>query len=103
MIAAQDNIASLIPQRPPFVMIDQLVNCDETCVDTKFKVTTENVLVEDGLLSEAGIVENIAQTAAAGIGHVAVQGNGQVVIGYIAAIKNLEIFEQPKVGDEIET
>jgi len=103
MIILQDNITSVIPQRAPFVMIDQLVSCNEACSNTTFKVTTENVLVNDGELSEAGIIENIAQTAAAGIGYVTLQSNRPVVIGYIAAIKNLEVFAQPKVGDVIET
>jgi predicted hotdog family 3-hydroxylacyl-ACP dehydratase len=103
MIILQDDITSIIPQRPPFVMIDQLVSCDETCSNTIFKITAENVLVDDGELSEAGIIENIAQTAAAGLGYVSLQSNTPVVIGYIAAIKNLEIFAQPKVGDIIQT
>jgi predicted hotdog family 3-hydroxylacyl-ACP dehydratase len=103
MIILQDNITSIIPQRSPFVMIDQLVSCDETCSNTIFKIAAENVLVDDGELSEAGIVENIAQTAAAGLGYVTLQSNAPIVIGYIAAIKNLEIFAQPKVGDIIQT
>lgn len=103
MIILQDNITSIIPQRPPFVMIDQLVSCDETCSNTTFQVKAENILVYDGELSEAGITENIAQTAAAGLGYITLQSNRPIVIGYIAAIKNLEIFEQPKVGDIIQT
>lgn len=103
MIILQDDITSIIPQRPPFVMIDKLVSCDETCSNTIFKITEENVLVDDGELSEAGIIENIAQTAAAGLGYVTLQSNTPIVIGYIAAIKNLEIFVQPKVGDIIQT
>ncbi|MDB5135143.1 MAG: 3-hydroxyacyl-ACP dehydratase [Mucilaginibacter sp.] len=103
MIILQDNITSIIPQRPPFVMIDQLVSCDEICSNTIFKITADNVLVDNGELSEAGIIENIAQTAAAGLGYITLQGNKPIVIGYIAAIKNLEIFAQPKVGDTIQT
>jgi predicted hotdog family 3-hydroxylacyl-ACP dehydratase len=103
MIILQDNITSIIPQRPPFVMIDQLVSCDETCSNTTFQVKAENILVYDGELSEAGITENIAQTAAAGLGYITLHSNRPIVIGYIAAIKNLEIFAQPKVGDIIQT
>jgi predicted hotdog family 3-hydroxylacyl-ACP dehydratase len=103
MIILQDNITSVIPQRPPFVMIDQLVGCDETCSDTTFKITADNVLVNDGHFSEAGIIENIAQTAAAGFGYLTLQSDGPIVIGYIAAIKNLEIFSLPGIGTVIET
>lgn len=99
----QDNITSIIPQRPPFVMIDGLVSCDETSSSTIFQVKAENLLVHNGKLSEAGITENIAQTAAAGLGYFTLRSNSPVLIGYIAAVKNLEIFAQPKVGDVIET
>jgi len=103
MIILQDNITSVIPQRPPFVMIDGLVSCNETSSTTTFQVKAENLLVQDGKLSEAGITENIAQTAAAGLGYVTLQSNSPIEIGYIAAIKNLEIFAQPEVGDVLET
>ena len=63
MIILQDNITSVIPQRPPFVMIDGLVSCNETSSITTFRVKAENLLVRNGKLSEAGITENIAQTA----------------------------------------
>lgn len=103
MIILEDNITSVIPQRPPFVMIDGLASCNETSSITTFQVKAENLLVHDGRLSEAGITENIAQTAAAGVGYNTLLNNGPVVIGYIGAVKNLEIFAQPEVGDVIET
>jgi predicted hotdog family 3-hydroxylacyl-ACP dehydratase len=103
MIISQDNITSIIPQRQPFVMIDQLISCDETCSNTTFEIKAENILVYNGELTEAGIVENIAQTAAAGLGYVTQQSNAPILIGYIAAIKNLEIFALPKIGDILET
>jgi len=84
-------------------MIDQLVRCDEVCSDTTFLINADNVLVEDNELSEAGITENIAQTAAAGFGYITQQNKKPIAVGYIAAIKNLEIFALPKVGETIET
>ena len=84
-------------------MIDGLVSCNETSSTTTFQVKAENLLVHDGKLSEAGITENIAQTAAAGLGYMTLQSNSPIEIGYIAAVKNLEIFAQPEVGDVIET
>jgi predicted hotdog family 3-hydroxylacyl-ACP dehydratase len=97
------NILSLIPQRQPFVMVDQLLSCNETTCTTIFKVIDGNVLVGNGDLSEAGLLENIAQTAAAGAGLRALQSNAPVLAGYIGAIKNFEVFELPKIGDVIET
>ncbi|MHB8208512.1 3-hydroxyacyl-ACP dehydratase [Mucilaginibacter sp.] len=103
MIVSQDNITAIIPQRHPFVMIDQLVSCDEICSNTTFIIKAENVLVADGELSAAGITENIAQTAAAGFGYITLQNKKPIAAGYIAAVKNLEIFALPKVGETIET
>jgi predicted hotdog family 3-hydroxylacyl-ACP dehydratase len=103
LVILQENILSVIPQRPPFVMVDQLISCDEISSYTTFKVKDENVLVYKGELSEAGLIENIAQTAAAGVGYIAQQKGEPILTGYIGAIKNLEVFALPKAGDVIET
>jgi predicted hotdog family 3-hydroxylacyl-ACP dehydratase len=103
MIILQKDILSIIPQRPPFVMIDQLVGYDESSTFTTFMVREDNVLVWHNELSEAGLVENIAQTAAAGAGYIALTNNKPILTGYIGAIKNLEVFALPKTGDMIET
>ena len=100
---SQQNILSIIPQKPPFVMIDQLVICDSIVSQTTFSITPENILVYNDELSEAGIIENIAQTVAAGAGYMAKKNGEEAAIGYIGAVKNLEIFVLPKVGDVINT
>jgi predicted hotdog family 3-hydroxylacyl-ACP dehydratase len=97
------DILSLIPQRPPFVMVDELVYCDEFITQTIFKVANDNVLVANGEFMEAGLMENIAQTAAARAGHIAEIENKPVAVGYIGAVKNFEIFNLPKVNDELLT
>jgi 3-oxoacyl-[acyl-carrier-protein] synthase-1 len=97
------DILLLIPQRPPFVMIDKLLHCDETGIQTVFLVRDENVLVSGNELSEAGLMENIAQTAAAAEGYSTRKENRPVATGYIASVKNFEIFGLPKVNDELIT
>jgi predicted hotdog family 3-hydroxylacyl-ACP dehydratase len=99
----QTNILTLIPQRPPFVMVDNLLSTDENGAQTTFRVTEDNVLVEDGYLTEAGLMENIAQTAAVKAGYEAIAQSKPVAVGYIGAVKNLEIFALPKIGDELIT
>lgn len=98
-----EDILLLIPQRPPFVMVDKLVSCDENSTQTTFRVNEENVLVVNGEFSEAGLMENIAQTAAARAGFLAMMQNKPVAVGYISMVKNLEIFELPKINDELVT
>jgi predicted hotdog family 3-hydroxylacyl-ACP dehydratase len=103
MIVNKENILSLIPQRPPFVMIDGLMHSDDTTTRTVFAVREDNIFIENGQLTEPALVENIAQTAAARAGHYSQQENLPVMVGYIGAIKDLEIFNLPKISDTLET
>lgn len=84
-------------------MIDHLIYSDEKSSRTQFCVKADNVLVEDGEFSVGGLVENIAQTAAARAGYMAQNHNKPDAIGYIGAIKNLEVFSLPKINDILET
>jgi predicted hotdog family 3-hydroxylacyl-ACP dehydratase len=103
MIVSKDQILSLIPQRPPFVMIDELVYSDEKVTRTKMKVAADNIFVENGFFVEAGLLENIAQTAAARSGHASKNLGEPVKVGYIGAVKNFEVFGLPKLSDTLET
>ncbi len=103
LVVSQENILSVIPQRPPFVMVDQLLACDILSSRTSLQIRSENILVENGELSEAGLIENIAQTVAASAGYTALKNDEPVLIGYIGAVKNLDIAALPKVGDIINT
>lgn len=100
---AESDILALIPQKPPFVMVDELLFSDDNITRTGFTVTADNVFVINGLFSEAGLMENMAQTAAAGSGNMARIENRPVATGYIGQVKNLEVFELPKIGDWLNT
>ena len=92
-----------MPQRPPFVMIDKLLHSDEKHTITGFRVNEDNIFVENGEFREPGLIENIAQTVAAGAGYKFRRNNDPVAVGYIGSIKNLEIFALPKINDELIT
>ena len=98
-----DKIISLIPQRPPFVMVDKIVASGDCFTTSSFLVTAENIFVENGSLKEPGLVENIAQTAAARAGYMALAEDKPVKLGYIGAIRNLQVNGLPKINDEIIT
>lgn len=98
-----ENIEILIPQRPPFVMIDKLLEVTQTATTTGFTIQADNLFVQDGIFKEPGLVENIAQTAAARAGYVSKTENKPVPVGYIGAVNNLQIFSLPKTGDELIT
>ena len=98
-----ENIEILIPQRSPFVMIDKLLEVAETSTTSGFTILDNNIFVQDGIFKEPGLVENIAQTAAARAGYVSKTENKPVLVGYIGAVNNLQIFLLPKTGDELIT
>jgi 3-hydroxymyristoyl/3-hydroxydecanoyl-(acyl carrier protein) dehydratase len=98
-----ENIQHLIPQRPPFVMIDKLLSFSETVISTGFSIKADNIFVENGEFKEPGLVENIAQTAAARAGYISKTENKPVAVGYIGAVNNLEVYYLPKPGDELIT
>ena len=69
MPGSTTNILSYIPQRPPFVMVDEIIDSGEKKTCSKFLIKEDNIFVENGFLKEPGLVENIAQTAAARAGY----------------------------------
>ncbi len=84
-------------------MVDKLLSFNETTARTGFSIKAGNIFLEDGEFKEPGLVENIAQTAAARAGYISQKENQPVLTGYIGAIKNLEIYSFPKTGDELIT
>jgi predicted hotdog family 3-hydroxylacyl-ACP dehydratase len=103
MFIHENNITEYIPQRPPIVMIDGLLEVKDHITRTGLQIAADNLFVEDGKLMPPGLLENMAQTAAARAGYVAQQENTPVLIGFIGAVKDFEVFELPPVGSFIET
>jgi len=94
----------IIPQRTPFVMIDTLTSFEESRVETSFAIREDNILVKDGVFSEVGVMENIAQTCAARIGYISKYIlHEDVRIGYIGQVKALKFSRLPKVGETLTT
>lgn len=96
-------VTELLPQRPPFVMIDCLTGFSETTTETRLTVRDDNVLVQDGRLSVYGLVENIAQTCAARLGYASYILHKPVRIGFIGAVRGCKIKRLPLVGEALET
>ena len=104
MRACEDiAMRELIPQRPPFVMIDKMLSFDMTVTVTQLEVRTDNVFCKDGRLTAEGLMENIAQTCAARMGYINLNKSETVKIGVIGAVNNFEVFRTPKVGELIIT
>jgi predicted hotdog family 3-hydroxylacyl-ACP dehydratase len=98
------NILELLPQQPPFVMVDTLLYCDMEVTKTSLMVVEENMFCDDGVLSESGVIENMAQTCAARMGYINKYINNDTVkLGFIGAIRNLEIIRLPEIGEKLVT
>jgi len=83
-------------------MVGELLYSDDIVSRTSFTIPADNILVEDGSFTDTGIMENIAQTVAAGAGYAAIAAGKPVQIGYIGAVKNFEVFSLPAVGDTLQ-
>ncbi len=97
------DILTLLPQRPPMVMVSRLVHCDTVVTTTELDVREDNILVENGCLSEMGLIENIAQTCAARMGYINLSAGKEVRVGVIGALRDIDICSLPPVGATIET
>jgi predicted hotdog family 3-hydroxylacyl-ACP dehydratase len=96
-------VLDLLPQRPPFVMIDRLVYFDRIKTVTEFIVRPENLFFDDDRLTASGLVENIAQTCAARMGYINLIRNDSVKLGFIGAIRNLSVYRAPVAGELLVT
>lgn len=104
MLIDKDTITNYIPQRFPFVMIDKLIAANETYFESEFTITADNLFLQEGVLSESALVENIAQTCAAGFGYVNSQkGEAAGKLGFIGAVSRLEVRKEAIEQDTITT
>lgn len=97
------KILDLIPQRPPMQMIDKLAYADERSARGILMIEESNIFCENGLFGESGLIEFIAQTAAAFTGYRNKINNTKVTEGYIASIKDLTVTALPPVNAEIQS
>ncbi len=65
----QIPVTALLPQQPPFIMIDALTDFSEKETATRLTVRKDNIFVERGRLTAYGVLENMAQTCAARLGY----------------------------------
>lgn len=103
MLANQHTILQYLPQRHPIQMVHNLLEVTDSHAVTETKITADNIFVLNGQFSEPGLIENIAQTAAAHAGYYYRSQNLAVPIGFIAAIRSLQIHECPVVDSTITT
>ncbi len=97
------DILELIPQRAPFVMITELMDVREQSATSSFRIPEDNIFVKDGQFQESGLIENIAQTAAAMSGYKAKISGSAAEIGFLGGVKNLHVYYLPAVDTNLTT
>lgn len=103
MIFRDKEIFMLIPQRPPIVMVDVVWSADEQSADTGLTIQEDNIFVKDGLFREPGLIEHIAQSAAAFAGYGTFVRGEEPKLGFIGEIKDSVFNLMPPVGSELRT
>ena len=102
-IVAQEEIEAYIPQRTPIVMVDEFYGVQENRSEAGLLILPENFFCEEGKLSECGVLEHIAQSAAMRVGYISKQQGKEIPLGYIGAINKFKIEQLPLVGQRLRT
>ncbi len=84
------------------LLVDELVSTDaESCI-TRLTIRDDNVLTEEGHLTEYGIIEHMAQSASALAGYQArMAGATTPPVGMIGEVKGFQLLRLPLKGEEI--
>ncbi len=98
-----EEIYGLIPQRPPVLEVDTVWEISESSAETGLSVSADNIFVSGGKLRENGIIEHVAQSAAAFAGYDIWRQGLSPRLGYIAEIKKFHIEALPPVGATLRT
>ena len=98
-----EEILQLIPQRPPIVMVDKLYSVDEETSHTGLTVKADNIFCQNNHLTEPGLIEHIAQSAAARVGYIYTQKGESVPLGFIGSVDKFKLHKLPVVGSELHT
>lgn len=97
------ELFQLIPQRAPIVMVDTLWSADDFGAETGLSITADNIFCQDNFLREPGIIEHIAQSAAAFAGYKPYTQGEEPKLGFIGEVKKCKITVLPQVGETLRT
>lgn len=98
-----EELYKLIPQRYPIVMVDTFFCADEVSAETGLHVHEDNLFYDAGFLREPGLVEHVAQSAAAFAGYAPYTRGESPKLGFIGEVKKFKIARLPKVGEFLHT
>lgn len=102
------DFKNFLPHRGSMLMVKDLLGIDDKSVSSGLPILENCIFVKNGVLTEAGLIENAAQTSTAIVGQSFfleddLTGESNNLVGYISAIKKVEVFHLPKVGEYLTT
>lgn len=102
------DISNYLPHRRPMLMVTSVLEIDDISVAAQFHISEDCIFLKNGKLSETGLIENVAQAASGIVGQTFFEkddldGSGNKLVGYISAIKKIQIFQLPNAGETIVT
>jgi len=103
IIAEGETIQKFIPQRSPMIMVEKLHMAEGGKTISSLLVKQENIFCKNGFFEEPGLIENIAQTAALGVGFAYSNESKNIPTGYIGAVQKLNIYKLPEINKTIIT
>ena len=102
-ILDRDFVGNLIPQKYPFVMVDKVLAFGGNFITSGFTVEESNIFTVNSTFQEVGLIEHMAQSVALYTGFQFFLKKEPPPTGYIGSIKSIEIFELPKLNDNLVT
>src|SRR5690606_10429733 len=97
------NVAELLPQKYPFVMVDTLIDYTPTGLRSGYTIQADNIFAEEGVFLEGGIVEHMAQSVALHTGYAYYLRNEPAPVGYLGSISHVSVYRLPAVGETLTT
>ncbi len=103
MLANENQVKDLIPQKAPFVMVGKLMEYTDEHILSNFTPASDNIFVKNQTFLEPGLIENMAQTVALYTGYQYFLLKKTAPVGYIGSISNVVIERLPKLNEVIAT
>lgn len=104
------GIQNYLPHLKPMLMVDVIEYIGPERVLTHFLITDDCIFTENGFLSEAGLIENAAQTCSSVSGQYYFEEepssesqDNPGIIGFISSIKKITLHKLPPVHTQIQT
>ena len=95
-------IGDLVPHRPPSLLIDELIEADETGALSRVLITPRSLYFEDAGVPALTVIEYMAQTIAAYSGNQRKAGGSEVQLGFLLACRKLTLaVDTLQAGDEL--